>query len=118
MLLSLPEHWVVNRLEPNDAKPINANEIEQAFRMTIATPRLRDLAKGKHTATIAVDDITRPTPTHHFLPKVISELVSGGIDRSNYHYPYWISGPQTNGSEGDPKKTWPADNRPFQSDYS
>jgi len=58
--------------------------VEQAFLHPVGfTERLKELARGKKSAVIVVDDITRPTPIHRFFPNLINELVCGGIDKSN-----------------------------------
>lgn len=53
------------------------------LRRTLAAPvdlgRLRDLAAGKRSALVLVDDTTRATPAHLIAPLVVEELVSGGL---------------------------------------
>ncbi len=44
---------------------------------------LRHLARGRHSAAIAVCDITRPAPNRKVLPHVIRALESGGIAADN-----------------------------------
>ena len=64
---------------PADAPELTDEQIEEAFCRPIGTPPLRQLAAGRSSAVIAVDDLTRPTPAHRFLPRLIEELVRGGI---------------------------------------
>lgn len=48
----------------------------------IGSPRLRELAAGKKTCTVIISDHTRPVPSKHILPAMLSELREGnpGID--------------------------------------
>lgn len=45
----------------------------------VAGPSLSDLARGKHTAAIAVCDITRPAPNSQTLPPLLRRLHDAGI---------------------------------------
>ncbi|MEE9608339.1 MAG: lactate racemase domain-containing protein [Myxococcota bacterium] len=80
--LDLPAGWTVRRLDPQDAPALDDDAIQRAFEQPIGTPRLRELARGRRSAVLAIDDLTRPTPVHRFLPRVIDELLAGGIDAS------------------------------------
>jgi nickel-dependent lactate racemase len=53
--------------------------IRRAFARPIGQEPIRRLAEGKRTAAIAVDDLTRPTQAHRFLPFILDELHQGGI---------------------------------------
>lgn len=81
--LPVPTHWNVHLLEPKDALKIEDKRIQEALREPIGTSTLEEMAKGKKSVTIAVDDITRPTPTDRILPIVIEELLRCGISASN-----------------------------------
>jgi hypothetical protein len=83
--LTVPPGWEVFRADPADAPEMTEQEIHDAFAKPIGTPTLRDLAAGKRTAVVAVDDLTRPTPAHRFLPLVIDELTRGGIAEDRVH---------------------------------
>lgn len=48
-----------------------------AMASPIGSPRLRALAVGKKTCTIIVSDHTRPVPSRHILPFMLSELREG-----------------------------------------
>ena len=50
------------------------------------TPRLRDLARGRHEAVIIFDDMSRPTPVHRLWPFVVEELHAGGIDDEHIRF--------------------------------
>ena len=53
-----------------------------AMASPIDSPRLRELAAGKKTCTIIISDHTRPVPSKHIIPVMLSELREGspGID--------------------------------------
>jgi nickel-dependent lactate racemase len=55
-------------------------EIDRALGQPIGTPRLRDLAAGKHSAAIVISDVTRPCPSYKFLPALLDELQDIGDD--------------------------------------
>lgn len=46
----------------------------------IDSPRLQELAVGKKTCTIIVSDHTRPVPSKHILPAMLTELREGNPD--------------------------------------
>ena len=51
-----------------------------AMAAPIDSPRLRELAAGKRTCTIIISDHTRPVPSKHILPAMLSELREGSPD--------------------------------------
>jgi len=81
--LSFPENWKVNMMALADGVEVNNDQIISALDDPIGASRLEELAVGKRTVAIAVDDITRPTPLGRILPEVIERLIQGGIEKSN-----------------------------------
>ncbi|MFA0761072.1 MAG: hypothetical protein HZLCBSQH_001176 [Candidatus Fervidibacterota bacterium] len=77
--LAFPKRWQVLMCLPQGGKDIGEAGLKAAFERPIGTTRLRELAKGRRSAIIVVDDLTRPTPAARLLPFVIGELVDGGI---------------------------------------
>jgi nickel-dependent lactate racemase/CMP-N-acetylneuraminic acid synthetase len=77
--IELPSDWNVSVATMNDATEISDDMIKKALTNPIASPRLSELAKGKKTACIAVDDLTKPTEVFRILPPVIDELRKGGL---------------------------------------
>ena len=75
----LPADWEVHRASINNRPPLTADQIRTALRETVGTPALRELARGRRTAVLIVDDLTRPTPTADFIPYVLEEIQAGGI---------------------------------------
>lgn len=57
--------------------------ISEALSNPIMSKPLSVLAKKKTSACILASDITRPCPSYKFLPSLIGELVSGGMDLSS-----------------------------------
>ena len=77
--LEFPDDWKVESAKMNDAPELSDDEIQKSFANPIGTPRIAELARGKKTVTIAVDDMTRPTQADRFIPFIIEELHEAGI---------------------------------------
>lgn len=69
-----PESWNVVTLEPTKTPALSDEYIEAAFDNPIGTPRISEMARGKRSAAIVVDDLSRPTPAARVLPYVLNEL--------------------------------------------
>jgi len=72
-------HFTTYHMAGHDAPVLTAEQIRERIEQPIGTKRLADLARGKQTAVITFDDLTRPTPTFEVVPHVIAELKQGGI---------------------------------------
>jgi len=81
--LDFPAGWRVHRLDPADAPELDDAAIERSFAEPLGTPPLRELCRGRRSAAIAVDDLTRPTPAARILPVLLRELAAGGIGPAN-----------------------------------
>jgi len=81
--LNFPISWKISILRMEDSLSISDGAIEKALLSPIGSNRLVHLAKGKKSAAILIDDISRPTPTKNILPFVIDELLKGGIKKEN-----------------------------------
>ena len=79
--LAFPDNWAVEvcRMAGHDRPPLSEEELRNALRNPIGSPRLSELAKGKKEVCILFDDIPKPTPTGAVAPYVIEELHEGGI---------------------------------------
>jgi lactate racemase len=64
---------------PADAADIGDEGVAAAFDSPIGTPRLRELARGRGSACVVIDDLTRPTPGARLVPSVLAELSAAGI---------------------------------------
>ena len=65
-----------------DAPKLTENQIQGAFQQPIGTPKIRELAKGRKSAAIVLDDISRPTKGEKILDFVIEELELGSIPKN------------------------------------
>lgn len=83
--IDLPDDWDVELCPMRGAsrKPVTIEEMRIAIENPIGSPRLMEIARGKKTAVIIFDDITRPTKTYEIAPIVIEELMAGGIDEQD-----------------------------------
>ncbi len=79
MTFEFPEGWSVVALRMADADALAPAEIDQALGSPIDAEPLEILARGRESAAIAVDDITRPTPAALVLPGIIRRLVAAGV---------------------------------------
>jgi lactate racemase len=79
--IDLPDDWAVEicPMRGGSRPPLTIAQMKTAIRNPIESPRLRDLAKGKKTAVIVFDDMTRPTRTYELAPIVLEELAAAGL---------------------------------------
>ena len=77
--LVFPDEWNLNVFSMNDAPGVEDEDIREAFSNPIGTEPLRSIAKGKKTAVIVVDDLSRPTPAYKILPSIAKELKEAGV---------------------------------------
>lgn len=83
--IDLPDNWDVELcpMKGMDQQPITVEQMEAAIQQPIGSPSIRDLARGKKSAVIIFDDMTRPTRTFEIAPVVVRELLAGGITEEN-----------------------------------
>ncbi len=79
LTLELPDRYEVTVHPPKGGPDIGEEGIRQAFANPIGTPRIAEMARGKRSAVIVVDDIARPTPAYRLAPFILDELQQGGI---------------------------------------
>ncbi|MFZ4855580.1 MAG: lactate racemase domain-containing protein [Desulfuromonadaceae bacterium] len=79
--LDFPDDWdiQVQHMTGHNAPVLGADDIMQRLRTPIGTQTLRELARGKGSAVITFDDLTRPTPIHAVAPLVVEELLAAGV---------------------------------------
>jgi len=75
----LPADWQLLDARMRSGPTLTAAEIALRLQQPSDSPPLRDLARGRRTACIAIDDLTRPTETFRVLPPVLAELQAGGM---------------------------------------
>jgi len=83
--IDLPDDWDVEICGMRGAArpPLSIEQMQQAILNPLDAPRIRDLARGKKTAVIVFDDMTRPTRTYELAPIVLKELAAAGLDEDN-----------------------------------
>lgn len=77
--LNAPDHAVV--VEPASLPAVvdARDAVRAALERPDGAPRLRELARGARTATIVINDITRPSPSRLLVEGLLEELASGGV---------------------------------------
>jgi nickel-dependent lactate racemase len=78
--MSFPPSWQVQTCWPADAPGVGGEGIQEAFENAIGTPAVEELAHGKRRVSIAVDDISRPTPAAQLMPSLMRRLEKAGVD--------------------------------------
>jgi lactate racemase len=86
LTLDFPAAWNVHTCAMKDAPALDAAQIEAAFSNPIGTPPIRELAKGRKSATVIVDDVSRPTPAYKLVPHVLRELAAAGIPKGEIRF--------------------------------
>jgi nickel-dependent lactate racemase len=83
--IDIPDDWDIEicPMRGTARKPMNIAEMQISIGNPIGSPRLKEIARGKKTAVIIFDDITRPTRVEELAPIVIEELLAGGIDEED-----------------------------------
>lgn len=71
---------LTSRTDSYDAGKAEAELVRDALAHPIGTPRLRELAKGKHTVVIVTSDHTRAVPSKLTLPILLEEIRAGSPD--------------------------------------
>lgn len=77
--LEFPDHWEVAVHRMRGGPDIGDAGIRRALQEAIGAPRLREFARGRSSAAILIDDLSRPTPAFRLLPYVLEELAAAGI---------------------------------------
>lgn len=77
----VPRSYAVEVLLPREVAPAEAPlaALTQALDAPLDAPPLEELARGKRSVTIVVDDLTRLTPVHLILPLLLERLAQGGL---------------------------------------
>jgi nickel-dependent lactate racemase len=84
--LPVPDAWHVDVLPPVDAPELSDADLRRALAEPHAGPALANLAQGKSTALIVIDDLGRPTPSHRIVPHLLSLLEGAGIGSGNVSF--------------------------------
>ena len=79
---TIPDENYIGELNVSSDLPGAADpyaEVQRSLREPIGTPPLQEMARGKRTVAIVVNDHTRKTPTRMILPAVLDELNAAGV---------------------------------------
>jgi nickel-dependent lactate racemase len=80
--LSFPAKWDICVCPPKEAPALTDEQIQSVLDAPVGTPPLEQLARGKGSAAIVVDDLCRPTPVAAVLPQLLDRLSSAGLPKS------------------------------------
>src|SRR5262245_53347892 len=86
LTLEFPATWDVHTMAMQDAPALTPAQIERAFANPIGTPPIHQLAKGRKSAAIVIDDLSRPTPASVMIPYVLGELAKAGIPKEEIRF--------------------------------
>jgi len=84
-----PEDWDVWVCEPEHLHkypPLSEKEIVDALENPTNSPTIPEIARGKRSVAIIVDDLSRPTPAHKVIPFVIEQLKKVEIAEENIFF--------------------------------
>ena len=79
MTLTFPDEWDVSLCEMEHREALSAKALSDRLDAPTGTPPLEEMARGKKSACIVIDDISRPTLGAFILPVIIQKLVNSGI---------------------------------------
>jgi len=79
----VPAGWHVDRLLSNDPAAMAPQEIARALDEPIDALSLSEIAAGRNSACIVIDDLARPTQPAQYLPQLVSRLQAGGMPEEN-----------------------------------
>jgi nickel-dependent lactate racemase len=79
--LKVPDGWRIQVCAPRALPTLSDAQLRTRFAEPIGAPRLREIAAGKKTAAVVVEDVTRPMRVDRLAPIVLEELEAGGIPR-------------------------------------
>lgn len=77
--LWFPNHWSVQTCAPRDGDDIGEEGIAAAFGAPLGTPTLDQLARGRRSPCIVIDDLSRPTRGDRLIPPILDQLAQAGI---------------------------------------
>lgn len=77
--LQFPDGWNVTTCSMRGGPDIGDAGIRRALAAPIGAEPLRESARGRRTAAVLIDDLSRPTPSFRLLPYILEELAEAGI---------------------------------------
>ena len=81
IVLDIPDEKLVGVYAPRERAGVAGMQtaVARALAEPIKSARLRDIARGRKTAAVVVDDVSRPVPNNALLPPLFEEMESGGV---------------------------------------
>jgi nickel-dependent lactate racemase len=79
LALSFPDRFEVYAPPLPESVDMDQEALTRALEEPIDSPPLAELAQGRSSLAVAVDDLTRPTPAYRFLPWILETAQAGGI---------------------------------------
>src|ERR1035437_7332307 len=83
LIMNFPDAWDVVTYWPDASTPLIDEDLREKINSPIGQPALRELAKGKASPMIIVDDLARPTPVFRIMPFLLEQFRLAGVPRSN-----------------------------------
>jgi nickel-dependent lactate racemase len=77
--LRFPINWSVDVVGDQPISEVGEDAVYQAINQPFGCPALVDLARGRSSAAILVDDLSRPTPASRLLRPVLDALAQAGV---------------------------------------
>jgi nickel-dependent lactate racemase len=84
--LTFPRAWKVHVNAIADAPEIDGQAVQRGIQNPIGTKPLRQLASGKQTVAIAVEDISRPCELEKILDGILKELFAAGVSSDSIFF--------------------------------
>jgi nickel-dependent lactate racemase len=81
--LRVPDCWDLRICAPKPLPALSEDRLRKCFAEPIGASRLREIAAGRKTAAVVVEDVTRPMRVDRLVPIVLEELKAGGIARDD-----------------------------------
>ena len=81
--LTFPEAWDIITYWPDTSSPLTDKALLEKINSPIGQPPLRELAKGKQSPIVIVDDLARPTPVFRIMPLLFDQFRQAGVQLSN-----------------------------------
>jgi nickel-dependent lactate racemase len=83
LIMNFPDAWDVVTYWPDASTPLIDEDLREKINSPIGQPALRELAKGKASPVIIVDDLARPTPVFRIMPFLLEQFRLACVPRSN-----------------------------------
>jgi nickel-dependent lactate racemase len=77
--LPVPADWTIETLGMTDSPSLSPSAIEAALDQPIGAPPVAQLVQPSSTVAIAIDDLTRPTPTAPLVAGIVRRLEQAGV---------------------------------------